>query len=111
MPGSFENCEEFASRYGYPPEEYLIKVVKGLLHPNPARYDIEGIDPSERAQGIAGDATRKAAAEKFLADGFTVGENGLTAWDRLLPYMGSVSHDIVRECSPDLDLVLASVRE
>ena len=98
---SFETCEEFTSRYGYTPQEYLVKVVLGLIHVNPARYDVEGIDPSERAQGIAGDETRKKAALAFV--------DGTLPFENLLPYMGPVSGDIVHLCAWDEAEIKAAV--
>ena len=96
------DCAEFATRMGYSPQEYLIKVIVGLIHVNPARWDIEGIDPSEKAQNEAGDETRKKAALGWLA--------GTVPFTSLLSYMGSVSPQIVRDCAWDEDQIRTAVQ-
>ena len=84
------DCAAFAVQYGYSPQEYLVKVIVGLIHVNPGRYDIEGIDPSEKAQGERDDQTRKQAALDWVA--------GKIEFTSLLSYMGSISQRIVRGC-------------
>jgi hypothetical protein len=103
VPGTID-CEEFATRYGYAPEEYLVRVIKGLLHPDPRRWDVhfENGATEEAEAGLRGDETRRKAAAEYVA--------GTRKFENLLPYMGSISGSIVRSCSPDLDLVHASVQ-
>ena len=96
------DCAEFAARYGYSPQEYLVKVIVGLIHVNPARYDIEGIDPSEKAQGERDDQTRKQAALDWVA--------GKIEFTSLLSYMGGISQQIVRNCPWDEDQIRTAVQ-
>jgi len=105
----FEDCEEFTARYGYSPQEYLIKVILGLIHVNPARWDLDNIDPSERAQNEAGDATRKAAALAFLAGDLKLTGGTPDDPDTLIPYMGGVSGEIIRRCDWDVEQIRAAV--
>ena len=95
------DCAEFAARYGYSPQEYLVKVIVGLIHVNPARW-VDWPDPSEKAQEEAGDVTRKEAAEGWLA--------GKIEFANLLPYMGSISPEIVRNCAWDEDQIRTAVQ-
>jgi hypothetical protein len=96
------DCAAFAARYGYSPQEYLVKVIVGLIHVNPARYDIEGIDPSEKAQGERDDQTRKQAALDWVA--------GKVEFTSLLSYMGGISQQIVRNCPWDEDQIRTAVQ-
>ena len=109
MSKHFAGCDEFETQYGFSPQEYLVKVIVGLIHVNPARWDLDNIDPSERAQGIAGDETRKAAALAFVAGDLPLALGTPDKPDTLLPYMGGVSGEIIRRCDWDVEQIRAAV--
>lgn len=96
------DCAAFATQYGYSPQVYLVKVIVGLIHVNPARWDIVGIDPSEKAQNEAGDKTRQQAALDWVA--------GKVEFTSLLSYMGGTSQQIVRNCAWDEDQIREAVQ-
>lgn len=94
------DCAAFASRYGFSPQEALARTVRGMLALRPERWEAPGMDPDASRELREHDLARRADAVAFA--------RGELPFDRLLPGMGSLAHDIVHDCDPDPDILRAA---
>lgn len=100
MTDQIQSEEDFTSGIGggLTATEYAIRVGRGLLHPNPARWDdIEADSPGTAKQGRRDDETRRLEAVAFAEGGSSSGA--------LQSYMGPVTNRLATLNLIDWDAV------